>query len=223
VRYSSKGLLAAAAALLLAACAGHGMLPSATSVAPPDSTGDTMKTTSLCKAAQGPWVFKGSCGTVTLAKSGGSGSLAAYQGIKVAAVFSSGTQKAGTILLVRDAQPGTDITGKIGTETFPPFTSWGSLNNLKPFLYLKAHNQGGALTFNETPKITITSTSPLPKGKCFLGKMPPPTSGQKWAWFTKEAAPGYIINGALVFSPFAQPQSMLAQGTLYLGVACLPS
>jgi hypothetical protein len=223
MRFSlSVSTAAAAAALLLAACAGRGVVPSAGSYAPPLAGVDAKKTTNPCTATQTAWVFGGACGTVKLLPTGGTGSLPSFLKITVSATFPKGTQKSGTVLVVRDAGPA-NVTGKINGQTFPPYNKFGQLA-LTPYLYLKATNTGAALQFTGTPKIVLTSTT-LPKLKpgkhCFLQKMTAPTGNAKWAWNTVNIGlAGYLSGDTLEFGTFSQPQIVPAGGTIYLAISC---
>ena len=157
MRFSSSSLIAAStavAALLLAACASHGVVPATSSFGPssvspealsPDAKKPTPKP---CAKPQVPWDFGGSCGTVAIKAGGGSASMAAYDGFTIKAKFpkASPAPSAGELLVVRDAtNTKKDITGLVGGKTFPAFSKIGSPATLtvKPLLYMKAHNQGG--------------------------------------------------------------------------------
>jgi hypothetical protein len=232
MRFSPSLVAASFAAALLAACAGHGMVPSTSSFAP-QSVGSDIKPTvkatpkPSCKTVQGGWIFGGACGTLTLSTSGGTEKLAPYKGIGVSATFSKGSQPNGTLFIVRDALPGTDITGVVNKQSFPALTKHGNVN-LKAFLFLKAANKGAAFTFSQTPAIQLTGGTP-PGTDCFLAKLLPPNTPQNmtklWAWGTTNQVPGFVNKAAhtVTFAAFGEPQPFAKNQTVYLGVACVPN
>jgi hypothetical protein len=229
MRFSPSSLAVAStavAALLLAACASHGVVPSTSSFGPsvvsPEAVSPDAKkpTPSPCAKAQVPWDFGGACGTVALKAAGGSASMGAYNGFKIKATFakSNPAPKAGELLVVRDAtNTKGDVTGKVKGAAFPPFNKAGQPSTtVTPLLYMKAHNQGGAFQFTATPVVTVTSVKAFPGKDCILTKMNP--SNNTW-----QAAPvvfGKITGNTVVFPAQTTQIPIPANGTIYLAMAC---
>jgi len=220
MRLSLNALIAApaaAAALLLAACAGQGVSP-ATSSFP--SSSDLAKkpapTPNPCTFAQQPWEFGGPCDAVALTATGATVLAKTYEGYSVKAVFPSGAP-AGTLLVVRDATGKGDATGKVDGKTFPPFNLYG----IVPVLYIKAHNEGAKFQFSATPKITVTATGTFPGTRCYLTKLLS-TSDPKTndTWQTAEDLVAYPSGHTLAFGTAGIPQQVDKGGTIYLAIGC---
>jgi hypothetical protein len=230
MRFSSSSLIAAStavAALLLAACASHGVVPATSSfgpssVSPEALSPDAKKPTPVpCAKPQTPWEFGGACGGVYIKAAGGSASMAAYDGFTIKATFpkASPAPSAGEILVVRDAtNTKKDITGLVGGKTFPVFNKIGSPATLsvKPLLYMKAHNQGSKFTFTATPLVTVTSVKAFPGKKCVLTKM----NASNNTWQTLPVVPGTITGHTVVFKSESTLIPIPKNGTIYLAMAC---
>jgi hypothetical protein len=226
MRFSSNSLVVAStavAALLLAACAGHGIVPAANSFAPaivsPDAVNPDIKATpSPCSKTQLPWVFGGACGTVKLANTGGTASMPAYDGFTIKAAFASGAP-AGTVLMVRDATGKGDAKGKVGGKFFPPFNKAGqpqSLVTVTPLLYMKVQNLGRAFQFNNVPAITIANKAAFPGNECIETRMNPTNN----TWQETPTNPGTISGHSLKFGPIVTIIPFPTHGTIYIGFAC---
>jgi hypothetical protein len=234
MRFSSSSLIAAStavAALLLAACTSHGVVPATSSFGPssispealsPDAKKPTPKP---CAKPQVPWDFGGSCGTVAIKAGGGTASMAAYNGFTIKATFpkASPAPGAGELLVVRDAtNTKKDITGVVKGMAFPPFNKAGGSTSpftVKPILYMKAHNQGGAFAFTGTPLLTVTSVKPFPGKYCILTKMIPSNN----TWQGEPVIQGKITGHTVVF-PSKVSQTIIGKnGTIYLAMACYTS
>jgi len=213
---------ATAAALLLVACGGQGMAPSAAALT--SSAGPAKKaapTPNPCSNTQQPWDFGGACDTVTIVATGpkttgGTASAKAYKGYAVQAVFSTGAP-AGTVLVVRDATGNGDATGKVDGKTFPAFTYSG----IKPLLYIKAHNQSAAFSFSGVPKITVTSAGTFPGSRCYLTKMlttSDPATNNTWA--TSPLLLAVPSGHTLAFGTAGFPQAVPKGGTIYIAIGC---
>jgi hypothetical protein len=229
MRFSSSSLVVAStavAALLLAACASHGVVPATSSFGPsvvsPDSVSPDAKkpTPGPCAKVQVPWDFAGACGTVALKAAGGTASMAGYLGFKVKATFpkSNPAPKAGEILVVRDAtNTKKDIAGLVKGKAFPPFNAAGQPSiPVKPILYLKAHNQGGAFQFTATPLVTVTSVKPFPGKNCILTKLIPSNN----TWQASPVVIGKVTGNMVVFPAQNNQIPIPANGTIYLAMAC---
>jgi hypothetical protein len=227
MRFSFSSLAVAstaAAALLLAACAGHGVVPATNSFAPsalsPDALSPDAKrpTPSPCTKKQSPWIFGGACGTVKLQSTGGTASMTGYDGFTIKATFASGA-KAGTVLMVRDATGKGDAKGKVGGKSFPPFNKAGqpqSLVTVNPMLYMKVQNLGGAFQFNNVPAITITSKAAFPGNQCIETRMNPTNN----TWQETPTNPGAIKGHQLKFPAIVTIIPFPQHGTIYIGFAC---
>ena len=230
MRFSSSSLIAASTAvgaLLLAACASHGVVPATSSfgpsvVSPETLTPDAKKPTPRpCAQTQVPWDFGGSCGTVAIKAGGGSASMAAYDGFTIKARFpkASPAPSAGELLIVHDAtNTKKDITGLVGGKPFPAFNKIGSPANItvKPLLYMKARNQGSGFTFTATPLVTVTSVKAFPGTRCVLTKM----NSSNNTWQTLPVVPGTITGHTVVFKSENTLIPIPKNGTIYLAMAC---
>jgi hypothetical protein len=231
MRFSSSSLVVAStavAALLLAACASHGVVPSTNSFGPsvvsPEAFSPDAKTTPRpCAGPQAPktWHFGGACGGVFIKAAGGSASMPAYDGFTIKATFpeASPAPSAGEVLVVRDGtDTKKDITGLVGGKKFPVFNKAGvPPTTVIPLLYVKAQNVGSAFDFTGTPKLTVTSQKAFPGKLCILTRMNP--SNNTW-----QAAP--FVSGTITGKTVAFPsEKTLIQvpknGTIYLAIACL--
>lgn len=232
MRFSSSSLIAgstAVAALLLAACASHGVVPATNSFGPsvvsPEAVSPDAKkpTPKPCAKPQIPWDFGGSCGAVAIKAGGGSASMAAYNGFTIKATFpkANPAPPASEILVVRDAtNTKKDITGLLSGQTFPPFTSAGSPpTKITPLLYLKGHNQGGKFSFTGTPQVTLTSVKALPGKTCILTELILSTT-KTWVWQTQPVVIGKISGKSVTFPSETHQIPIVANGTIYLAMGC---
>jgi hypothetical protein len=227
MRFSFNSLVAAstaAAALLLAACAGHGVVPATNSFAPSALSPDTLSpdakkpTPSPCTKKQSPWIFGGACGTVKLASTGGTASMTGYDGFTIKATFAS-CAKAGTVLMVRDATGKHDAKGTVGGKVFPPFNKIGqpqALVTVTPILYMKVQNLGAAFQFNNVPAITVTSKAAFPGNECVETRMNPTNN----TWQESPVNLGTISRHSVKFNAIVTIIPFPSHGTIYIGFAC---
>jgi hypothetical protein len=233
MRFSSRSLVVAStavAALLLAACASHGVVPATNSFGPsvvspeavsPDlNVSPDLKKKPPCQLTQTAWVFAGKCGAVAIKAAGGKASMAIYDGFKIRATFpkANPAPSAGEILVVRDAtNTKKDITGLLAGKAFPSFNKAGAPpTTVTPLLYMKAQNHGGGFTFTATPLLTVVSAKAFPGKDCILTKMNP--SNDTW-----QAAPvvfGKITGTTVVFPEQTTQIPIPKNGTIYLAMAC---
>jgi hypothetical protein len=217
------------AALALAACAGHGVVPAGDSFAPSALSAGAAKTPAPKKtpnpctkgATQSPWVFGGACAIGALSnKAGTTAKMPTYDAITVQAVFSANNAKPGTELLVRDATGKSDVTGKFAGKLMPAFNTVGSppqTNTVSPLVYLKVHNEGAAFQFQGIPQITITVKSPFPKGTvCFLTQM----NISNYTWVQNPVLPSSIKGNVITFGTLTNQVSVPKNGTIYIAAAC---
>jgi hypothetical protein len=184
MRFSTfrSSVAALAAAVAFAACGGHGLTPS-TSIpggAAPDAIGGMtpLKATGPCGLQQTKgWIFGGSCFSVALKPAGGSGKLAAYKGLTIAAVLKSNNAKAGTIVIFRDATGKGDITPIKPSKAFPLYGKKtcekvkGASCPGTAFAYIEGVNTGKAFNLNFSPGITVTNTGKYPGKSCGLAEL----------------------------------------------------
>jgi hypothetical protein len=163
-------VVAGAAAIALAACGGHGVVPSSTAFAPSDSVGDASPLGSSTCATSPPqydWIFKGSCETFTLKPTGASFSLAKYGDLTVSGSIGKNNVKGSAKVALVDAIDKNGDIEKWGTKTFPPYKANGTV-----IVYASAVNQTTQvikpITVKNKPVLqyVITSTKKLPGNQC---------------------------------------------------------
>jgi hypothetical protein len=116
-------IAASVAAIALAACGGHGIVPSQ-SAAPGNSLAFAPeKTTNPCAASTLPWYFKGSCTSATVTSKGGMTMLAATGTRSVTMTFTLGATnaKGKVAFLIGDAATISDITPNGMSPAFPRY------------------------------------------------------------------------------------------------------
>ncbi|HTX59903.1 MAG TPA: hypothetical protein VMH02_09505 [Verrucomicrobiae bacterium] len=156
MRFSSirASAVALTASFALAACAGHGIVPSGTSYAGAPTTdlasSAVKKTTSPCLASTLPYKFGGAYTITTLTKGkAATSALPKYKGYTVTTKYAAGTVGASGAVLFCDGTGKTDISGKYKGKSFP-FYSDGAL-------YVEAVNTGKTtITLSKTPTIVMT-------------------------------------------------------------------
>jgi hypothetical protein len=211
-----SGAAAGALAIALAACGGHGMVPSQSA---PGFNAAIPMSTNPCytKAVQPAWIFKGSCDITTLPAKGKTIKLAPYKGVTVTVKLGKNTSKKGAFVLV-DALGGKahDIT-KFKKKPFPTITP----TVLKSVIYVEAVNGTNGLKFSGNLVFTI-------KAKKFPGKTCPLSvlegTFPKLKWFNSPFT-GKISGGTMTFTvPGSALGTLfpngLPAGPLYFNVAC---
>jgi hypothetical protein len=196
------GAGALAAAITLAACGGHGMVPSQNAVPGFYSISPLAKNPCYTAKVQPAWIFHGSCVMTKLPPKGTSITLPAYKGITVTVKLGKNTSKKYSFVLV-DALGGKakDIS-KYKKMSFPPITP----STLKSVIYVEAVNGKAGLKFSGTLTFIL-------KAKKFPGKDCPLSvltgTFPKLKWFNSPFA-GKISGKTMTFTV---PGSAL--GTLY--------
>ena len=215
------------AAVALAACAGHGVVPSQ-SVVPAVSNGFLANgfaagpdgKTSPCDL-KGMYYFHGSCRAFSLNMTKATtlklGQFGPYQGITITTTFSAFTNppKVQTVAAVMgDAIGKGDITGTVGGKAFPlygagkdcvyagkPATCPG-----KPFVYAELINKSQyTLKPQLTPKFVITDSNGFPTGKknqCF------PAELTSKGWLPQTNVHGTPKNHTLVINALKNTQNL---------------
>jgi hypothetical protein len=214
------GIVVSAAAIALAACAGHGLVPSQS--AAPNLVVTPMATPNQCYEApfQPAWIFKGSCVFKKLAPKGTSISLGAYKSITAVTVaFPKNTSKGGPVFLLADALGGKakDIKPYKGVP-FPgiPKTSGKSV------VYIQAVNSFTGLKFTSGNLVVTVKAKSLSSNKCSVALLR--KSGAKLSWFTIPIAPSVSGNVITEKIPAGAIGTLYAQGLpagpLYFNAAC---
>lgn len=167
------GFVAAAATFALAACAGHGLVPSQPGFAQQSNmlAPDVKKTPppSPCDIAT-TWYFKGACVAFNIKSSGGTANLKTYMGLAIVTTFGSNNAKGTQTLIMGDAFDKGDITPPTsGKEKGAPFPAYGKkcVSGTgspapcpgKVVNYAEVVNpNANTITLNATPKIAETYT-----------------------------------------------------------------
>jgi hypothetical protein len=181
MRFSTirTGIVATAAAVALAACGGHGLVPSQSA-----ATGDSQSNFNrapdapvTCSTVPNAWEFHGACTAAKLTAKGATVALAKYMDITFKAVIGKNNAKGTVAFLLGDAIDNGDITGKIGGRKFPPYAGKNCLSEFgkpttclgKVFMYVEVVNRGKAkVVLPDSPAITIVDTKGFPgKNECF--------------------------------------------------------
>jgi hypothetical protein len=192
MRFSTivTGSTAVAAAVVLAACGGHGVVPSQSFA----SGGSGVSNDLLANAQKSPcqvakmYFFHGNCRAFTLSMTKNTvvklGQFGAYHGIKITTTFSpnsGGPKTGGVAAIMGDADGKGDITGTVGGKAFKlygdgkdcvyagkPATCPG-----KPFVYAELINTSQyTLKPQKTPGFYITDDNGFPGTKaCFPAEL----------------------------------------------------
>lgn len=211
-----NGAAVVAASIALAACGGHGMVPSQSAAPGFNAMGPMSSNPCYTHAVQPAWIFHGSCNVTKLPPKGLSSTLAPYKGITVTVKLGKNTSKKGTFVLV-DAVGGKahDIS-KYKGKTFPPITK-----TLKSVIYVEAVNGTPGLKFSGNLVFTIKAKK-FPGKSCPLsvleGKFP------KLHWFNSPFD-GKISGSTMTFTvPGSALGTLfpngLPAGPLYFNAAC---
>ncbi len=205
-----SGFAAVAAAAALAACGGHGVVPSQSFASGnAASIGNGVLSPAISDAVvhhcdiTGMYYFHGSCVPFTLNLTGNTtvelGKFGAYKGIKITTTFSvmenppKGVKSVPAIM--GDATgTGGDITGTVKNKPFPIYAKGEDCVNSqgkkelcpgKPFVYAELINQSKyTLKPKDTPKFYITDSNGFPgKRLCFPAILttPGPHTAGGWA------------------------------------------
>jgi hypothetical protein len=141
-------IVATVATLALAACAGHGIVPSSptamaptTAMAPAGADGGILPLKGKLKTcAKNPpqyqWIFKGACDEFTLKPGGGAFSLEKYADLTVTGSIGKNTVKGSAKIAIADAVDKKGDIEKFGGKSFPVYKGKG-----KTIAYASANNQ----------------------------------------------------------------------------------
>ena len=187
-----SGAAAVAAAIALAACGGHGLVPVQNAV--PGFNAITPMSTNPCytKAVQPAWIFKGSCVITKLPPKGKTIKLAPWKGVSVTVKLPKNTSKNASFVVV-DALGGKnrDIT-KFKRKSFPAITPPA----LKSVVYVEAVNGTRNLKFTSGNLVFTIKAARFPGKNCPLSVL---TSKPKLHWFNTPFH-GAIKGGTMTFT-----------------------
>jgi len=220
MRFSTirTGLVASAAAIALAACGGHGLVPSQS--AAPGFSAVTPNSSNPCytSAVQQAWIFKGSCAILSkLPVKGKTIALAAYKTISVTVKLPKNNSTGGFVLVDAKGGKTKDIL-KFSGASFPAITP----TKLKSLIYVEAVNGTNGLKFTSGSLVFTIKATRFPGKSCPLSVLE--GTFPKLKWFNSPFT-GVIKSGTMTFTV---PGSALAtlfpnglpQGPLYFNVAC---
>jgi hypothetical protein len=229
---------ATVAAIALAACAGHGAIPSSPSGLAPQSAlapttlgdnasprGDDMSPLALTTCAKSPpqyqWVFKGACTGFMLKPLGGSFSLQKYANITVTGSIGKNTvKKSAHIILVDAVDKNGDIL-KYKGASFPPYKANGTT-----IVYASAINQTSQvikpISVKGKPVLqyVITDAKGIPGKQCGAAVLAKQRNGQlKW---TSIPATGTVKGKSVTISQYEVPSGfeLPPKAPLYFAVNC---
>jgi hypothetical protein len=222
------GAFAIGAAIALAACGGHGVVPSSQSGMLPMSNDDASPLASSGCATTPPqydWIFKGACDEFTLKPAGGSFTLATYEDITLKGSIGKNTVKGSAKVALADAiDKNGDITKDSG-KTFPAYKAKGTT-----VIYAAANNQTTQTIKPITVKgktvlqYVITDSKGLPGNTCGAALLGEAKNG-KLVW-TSFPGTGNVKGNSVTISVYEAPSGfeLPPKGTpLYFAVNCYKS
>ena len=210
-----RTVAASAAALALAACGGHGIVPSQ-SAAPMSLVRPEAANPCYTAAVQPAWIFKGSCDVTKLASKGATIKLAAYKGITESTVLPANNGNGSAFVLV-DAVGGKDIAAYKGAK-FPALPK--SIG--KSVLYVEVVNGFNGLKFTAKNLVFSVTATQLPSKTCALSVLKPAAKGYSW---TKAPLPPKVSGNTITFTIPATAVSIffptgLPKGPVYFNTSC---
>ncbi len=170
-----SGVICAASALALAACAGHGLVPTSQAPLGPSNGLDTLSqdnllspdvTSCATKPPQGQWVMKGACSKITLKPTGSPFALSKYKDLTVSGSIGANNLKSPATVYVADAIDKGDIEDW-KTTPFPKYKATGTT-----IAYAAAINQSTNAIIPKVEKnkpvleYVITDSKGLPGKEC---------------------------------------------------------
>jgi hypothetical protein len=212
------GVVASAAAIALAACGGHGLVPSQSaapgfSAVTPDSSNPCYTST-----VQPAWIFKGSCAILAkLPAKGKTIALAAYKTISVTVKLPKSNSTGGFALVDAKGGKAHDIL-KFSGASFPAITP----TTLKSVIYVEAVNGTNGLKFTSGNLVFTIKAAKFPGKTCPLSVLE--GTFPKLKWFNSPFT-GKITSGTMVFTvPGSALGTLfpngLPAGPLYFNVGC---
>jgi hypothetical protein len=217
--------IATVSAVALAACAGHGVVPSSsTDYAPMTSSADmlplALKTCST-SPPQYLWIFKGACDAFKLASAGGKFSLAEYEDITITGSIGKNDAKGTATIDLADAiDKNGDIESYKG-EAFPAYKAKGTTvvyavaNNQTTQVIKPIPEKGKALL-----EYVITDAKGFPGKTCAAAVLEQSGKSVKWTPFNNT----FPVKGKVVtVDVYEAPEGfeLPPKGTpLYFGINC---
>jgi hypothetical protein len=218
-------VVATVAAIALAACAGHGIVPSSPSAVAPTTANLDMSPLALKTCATSPpqydWIFKGACDAFTLKPTGGKFSLQEYEDITITGSIGKNNVKPSATLDVADARDKKGDIEKYAGMSFPPYKSSGTT-----VVYAVAINQSKetikpiAVKGKPVLEYVITDSKGLPGTTCGAAVLAKQKNGSlKW---TPLPASGPVKGKSVTISQYEVPEGFeLPPVTpLYFAVSC---
>jgi hypothetical protein len=219
-----------ASTIALAACAGHGMVPSSSQSAfnPPMLSRDAMSldqfspdlTTCTSSPPQYQWIFKGACTKITLKPTGGHFTLGQYMSISVKGSIGANSVKTTAVVYLADATDQGDIENYKG-KAFPKYKARGTT-----FVYAAAINQSSQVIKPKAKQgvpilqYVITDTKGLPGKQCEAAVYTKQRNGTfKWTSFPSE----FPVKGKTVtITQYSVPNGLQLnpKTPLYFAVNC---
>lgn len=184
---SRAGLFVMGAAIVLAACSSHAMLPSSSSGLAPTSN-DVVPLAAQTPCPKSPpqydWIFKGSCDEFKLKPTGGSFSLAAYDNITLTGSIGKNTAKSSVNIVLTDATDKNGDITKYNGQSFPKYKAKGTV-----VLYAAADNQSTQTIKPITVKdktvlqYVLTDKKGFPGKTCAAATLEQTAQGYEWTGF----------------------------------------
>jgi hypothetical protein len=164
---SRAGLYVMGAAIVLAACSSHGMMPSSSGLAPTSNGVVPLAASTPCPTSppQYDWIFQGSCDEFTLKSTGGSFKLPAYDNITLTGSIGKNTAKGSVKVILADATDKSGDIEKYNGTSFPAYKAKGTT-----VLYAVADNQSTQTIKPVTVKGKTVLEYVLDDSKGFPGK-----------------------------------------------------
>jgi hypothetical protein len=220
MRYSiiRTGIVASAAAIALAACGGHGLVPSQSAAPGYSSVMPMSSNPCYSSTVQPAWIFMGSCVILPkLPTKGKTVALAAWKGVTVSVKLPKNTSTGGFVLVDALGGKAKDIM-KFSGKSFPSITP----TTLKSVVYVEAVNGTNGLTFTSGNLVFTIKAAKFSGTKCPLSVLT--GTFPKLKWFNSPFV-GSIKGGTMTFTV---PGGALAQlfpsglpaGPLYFNVGC---
>jgi hypothetical protein len=217
--------VATVAAIALAACGGHGVVPSTSSGLTPTTSGSDVSPLALTTCATSPpqydWIFKGACDQFTLKSTGSTFSLVKYQDITVSGSIGKNTAKGSVKVALADAiDKNGDITKWKGAS-FPPYKGNGTT-----YVYAAAVNQSSVairpIVVKNKPVLqyVVTDSKGLSGNQCGAAVLAQQRNG-KLAW-TSLPATGTPKGDSVTISQYEVPNGfeLPPKAPLYFAVNC---
>lgn len=187
--------LASVAAIALAACGGHGVVPAGSTAFAPQASSqsapmaanqDDMSPLALKTCAKSPpqwmWIFKGACDQFTLKSTGGKFTLGEYESLSVTGSIGYNSAKGSVTVDLADAIDKNGDVLKYKGHTFPPYKGKGTV-----VVYAVADNQTTQtikpVRHNNVPiiKYVVTDAKGFPGKTCGAAILGQGKNGLSWS------------------------------------------